>query len=51
VYNELGVRFRKGKTDRFSASPQHSMPKAIAIEGNRRIKIADAKQKVIELSK
>jgi hypothetical protein len=27
------------------------MPEAIAIKGYRRIKIADAKQKVVELSK
>jgi hypothetical protein len=51
VDDELRVRVRKGKTDRFVASPQHSMPEAIAIEGYRRIKIGDAKQKVVELSK
>src|ERR1700722_6376344 len=51
MHHELGVRVRKGKTNRFFASPQHSMPEAIAIKGYRRIKIADAKQKVIELSK
>ena len=51
VSHELCVRLRKGKADRFVASPQDSMPEAVAIERYRRIKIGDAKQKVVELSK
>jgi hypothetical protein len=51
VHDEFRVRIRKGKTDRFVASPQHWMSEAIAIERYRRIKIGDAKQKVVELSK
>ena len=49
MHHELRVRVRKGKTDRFVASPQHAMPEAIAIKGYRCIEIGDAKQKVVEL--
>ena len=51
VHDELRLRVWKGKADRFVASPQHSMPEAITIEGYRRIQIGDAKQEVVELSK
>jgi hypothetical protein len=51
VHDELSVGVRKSKADRFVASPQDRMSEAIAIERYRRIKIGDAKQKVVELSK
>jgi hypothetical protein len=50
VRYELGARLRKGKPDGFVASPQDSMPEAIAVERYRRVKIGGAKQKVVELS-
>jgi hypothetical protein len=37
VRHELRVGVRKGKADRFVASPQDSMSEAIAIEGYRRV--------------
>jgi hypothetical protein len=49
--HELGVGVGKGKADRLLASPQHAMPKLIAIERYRRIEVGDAKQTVIELAK
>jgi hypothetical protein len=51
VHDELCVGVRKSKADRFVASPQDAMPEAIAVEGDRGIKVGDAKQKVVELSK
>jgi len=49
--HELGVGVGKGKADRLLASPQHAMPKLIAIKRYRRIEVGDAKQTVIELAK
>jgi hypothetical protein len=51
VNYELGVRVRKSKPNRFRASPQDSVPEAIAIKPYRRIKIGDAKQEIVQLSK
>ena len=50
VNYELGVGVRKGEADRFRASPQQTMPKPVAIEGDGCVEIGDAKQKVVELS-
>jgi hypothetical protein len=50
VHDELRVGVRKSKADRLVASPQDRMSEAIAIERYRRVKIRDAKQKVVQLS-
>ncbi|HLY00764.1 MAG TPA: hypothetical protein VKR62_18885 [Roseiarcus sp.] len=51
VAHEFGVGVRKGEPDRFLASPKHPMPKAVAIEGDGRVKVGDAKQEIVELTK
>jgi DNA-binding MarR family transcriptional regulator len=51
VHNELRVRVRESKADRFVTPPQHAMAEAIVIEGDGRVQIAGAKQKAIQLSK
>src|SRR6185312_311380 len=51
VSYELGVGVRKGEPDRVFAPPEHPMPEAIAIERDSRIKVGDAKRKVVELPK
>jgi hypothetical protein len=51
VAHEFGVGVRKGEADRVFASPKHAMPKAVAIEGDRGVKVGDAKQEIVELSK
>jgi hypothetical protein len=51
VNDELRVGVRKGEPDRFVAPPQDSMPEAVAIEGDGRVKISDPQQKAIQLPK
>ena len=51
VNDELRVCFGERKADGFVGSPQDRMPETIAIEGNRCIKVGDAKQEVVELTK
>jgi hypothetical protein len=51
VNDKLRVRLGKGEASRFIASPQQSMTELVAIKGDRRLKIGDAKQMIVEFSK
>lgn len=51
VNDQLRVGLRKSQASRFTASPQQAMPELVPIKGDRRVKIGDAEQVIVELSK
>jgi hypothetical protein len=51
VNDQLGVGLWKGEASRFIASPQQAMTELVAIKGDRRVKIGDAKQMIVEFLK
>jgi hypothetical protein len=51
VNDKLRVRLGKGEASRFIASPQKAVTELVAIKGDRRVKIGDAKQMIVEFSK
>lgn len=51
VNDQLRVGLRKREASRFAASPQQAMTELVAIKGNRRVKIGDAEQMIVEFSK
>jgi hypothetical protein len=51
VHNKLCIRLGKREARRLAASPQETVAQLIAVEGDRRVKIGNAKQMIIELSK
>jgi hypothetical protein len=48
VNDQLSFGFRKSEASRFTASPQQAMTELVAIKGNRRVKIGDAQQVIVE---
>jgi hypothetical protein len=51
VYDQLGIRLRKTETRSLIGAPQQTMTQPVSIKGDRRVKIGDAKQMVVEFSK
>ena len=51
VNDQLRVGLRKSQASRFTASPQQAMAELVPIKGDRRVKIGDAEQVIVELSK
>jgi hypothetical protein len=51
VYDEFRVRLGESEAGSFIASPQQTMTQFVPIKGNRRVKIGDPKQMIVELSK
>ena len=51
VNDKLRVCLGKGEANCFIASPKQAMTELVAIKGDRRVKIGDAKQMIVEFSK
>ena len=50
VNDQVRVGLRKSEARRFTASPQQAMAELVPIKGDRRVKIGDAEQVIVELS-